>query len=61
MSVKYIVDTNGKATGVLVPIQLWNRLTSHKSKRKLTKSDLAKYSGKLKLSMDPLKFQKAIR
>ncbi len=61
MSVKYIVDIKGKPTEVVVPIQLWERLTKKGNGKSMTKLKLTSYAGKIRLSVDPLKFQKSIR
>lgn len=61
MSIKYIVDVKGKATQVVIPIQLWERMTKKNVQKSMLKSKLAAYSGKIKLSIDPLKFQKKLR
>jgi hypothetical protein len=61
MSVKYIVNAKGKATEVVVPIHQWEKLTKKKNGSRMSKNTLASFAGKIKLTVDPLKFQKAIR
>lgn len=61
MQVKYIVNAKGKTTGVVVPIHEWKKLTKKRNGERMTKRKLTAYMGKIKLSVDPIKFQKAIR
>ena len=61
MGIKYIVDTKGKPTEVVVPIQVWERLTKKSGNKSMTKSKLHSYIGKIKLSVNPLIFQKSVR
>jgi hypothetical protein len=61
MSLKYIVNSKGKTTEVVVPIQQWEKMTKKKNRSGFFKNKLSAYVGKIKLTADPLKYQKAIR
>ncbi|MBI4549010.1 MAG: hypothetical protein HY707_13590 [Ignavibacteriae bacterium] len=63
-SVKYVVDEQGHKREVLVPIHLWETLRGKERKRahrKIDRKKLSKYFGKMKLTVDPLRYQKEMR
>ena len=62
-AVKYIVDENGNKKEAVVPIRLWRKLQMRRAKKSIasTLSDLEKYFGKIKLTIDPLDYQKSVR
>ncbi|MBI5215991.1 MAG: hypothetical protein HY960_09565 [Ignavibacteriae bacterium] len=63
-NVKYVVDAKGKPKEVIIPIDLWNKLATSinaEDKKMMSKKKLGNYFGVLKLSVDPLKYQKEIR
>ncbi len=41
-NIKYISDENGKATGVIVPIKLWQEIISERETAYLLKSEIMK-------------------
>ncbi|MBL1123251.1 MAG: hypothetical protein D8M26_10195 [Ignavibacteriae bacterium] len=62
-NIEYIVNARGERIKAIVPIDfLVKRLKGKKSSsKKLTREKLKKYVGSIKLSTDPLKYQKKIR
>ena len=62
-NIEYIVNERGERVKAIVPIDfLIRRLKSKKpASKKLTKEKLKRYAGSIKLSTDPLKYQKKIR
>jgi hypothetical protein len=62
--IKYIVDENGDAKEVILPIRLWKKMVLDKDNSKIIifdKKKLSQYFGKIRLKTDPLKYQTAIR
>ncbi len=63
-NVKYIVDAKGRPKEVIIPIHLWNKLSTSgkiENRKIMSKKKLSKYFGVLRLSVDPLKYQREIR
>lgn len=64
MDVQYVYDKEGKQTGVIVPIELWNRISSPKEGAKKDGAgwDPSKYKGMYKnLKVDVNEESKALR
>ena len=64
MEVQYIYDKEGKRTGVIVPIELWNKMSSPKQLAREEKSewDPSKYRGMYKnLKVVVIKESKSLR
>lgn len=64
MEVQYIYDEEGRQTGVIVPIELWNRISSQEKLAREGKSewDPSKYRGMYKnLKIDVTKESKSLR
>ncbi|MDI6767695.1 MAG: hypothetical protein QME52_12810 [Bacteroidota bacterium] len=62
--IRYIVDKNGNANEVIIPIRLWKQMVGDKETGKnniFDKKKLRQYFGKIKLKVDPLQYQMAIR
>ena len=62
--IKYLRDEQGHATSVVVSVEMWESLTKTDPKllkTRMTKKMLRKYIGKLNLTVDPRRFQKALR
>ena len=61
--IEYIVNEKGERIKAIVPLDLLEKvLPKKKSKSKiLTREKIKKYSGSIKLKIDPLKYQKEIR
>lgn len=64
MEVQYIYDEEGRQTGVIVPIELWNRISNLEKFAREEKSewDPSKYRGMYKnLKVDVTKESKSLR
>lgn len=64
MEVQYIYDEEGRQTGVIVPIELWNRISNLEklSHEKKSEWDPSKYRGMYKsLKVDVTKESKSLR
>ncbi len=64
MEVQYIYDEEGRQTGVIVPIELWNRISNLGKLAREEKSewDPSKYRGMYKnLKVDVTKESKSLR
>ena len=61
--IEYIVNEKGEKIKAIVPLDLLPKiLPRKKSKSKnLTREKIKKYSGSIKLKIDPLKYQKELR
>ncbi len=64
MEVQYIYDEEGKQTGVIVPIELWNKISNLEKLAREEKSewDPSKYRGMYRnLNVDVTKESKSLR
>ena len=64
MEVQYIYDEEGRRTGVIVPIELWNKISNLEKLAREEKSewDPSKYRGIYKnLKVDVIKESKSLR
>lgn len=61
-NIEYIVNERGERIKAIVPLNLLPKVLDRKKKSKnLTKEKIKKYAGSIKLSIDPLKYQKDLR
>jgi len=59
--IRYIVDKKGIAKEVIVPVKLWNSLTGHRARRRLSRTGLRKYLGTIRIRRNPKDYQNRIR
>ncbi len=62
-NIEYVVNDRGERIKAIVPIDFLSKRLKNKktASKKLTREKLKKYAGSIKLSTDPLKYQKKIR
>ncbi|MDP2362797.1 MAG: hypothetical protein Q8M94_03400 [Ignavibacteria bacterium] len=62
-NIEYIVDDKGNKVKAIISLDLLSMMTRKKSlkSKALTKDKIKKYAGSIKLSADPVKYQRSLR
>lgn len=61
-NIEYIVDDEGNRVKAIISLDLLSKMTKKSLKSKsLTKDKIKKYAGSIKLSADPVKYQRSLR
>jgi hypothetical protein len=61
-NIEYIVDDKGNKVKAIISLDLLSKITKISLKSKaLTKDKVKKYAGTIKLSNDPVKYQRSLR
>lgn len=62
-NIEYIVDDKGNKVKAIISLDLLSKMTRKKilKAKSLTKDRIKKYAGSIKLSVDPVKYQRSLR
>lgn len=63
-AIKFVIDTKGNRKEVIIPIEIWEKVSFVNKKiknRVMDSKKLSKYFGLIRQTIDPIRFQRLIR